>query len=44
VMNERQRAYVDFCLSRLEYWWSHLPRHSMAKLLDARDADEAHPP
>lgn len=42
-MNERQRAHVDFYLARLEYWRSHRPHNSTARLLAARDADEAHP-
>lgn len=43
VMNERQRAHIDFYLARLEYWQSHRPHHSTARLLAARDADEKHP-
>jgi hypothetical protein len=42
-MNERQRAHVDFYLRRLEYWQSHRPHNSTARLLAARDADEAYP-
>ncbi len=42
-MNERQRAHIDFYLRRLKYWRTHRPYHSTARLLAARDADEAHP-
>jgi hypothetical protein len=43
MMNERQQAHIDFYLERLAYWRSRRPHHSTAKLLAARDADEAHP-
>ena len=43
AMNERQRTHADFYLARLQYWESHRPHHSTARLLAARDADEAHP-
>ena len=42
-MNERQRSHIDFYLERLEYWKRHKPASSTARLLAARDADEAHP-
>lgn len=42
-MNERQQAHVDFYLQRLEYWKGRKPAYSTARLLAARDADEAHP-
>jgi len=42
-MNERQQAHIDFYLERLEYWQAHKPNQSTARLLAARDADEAHP-
>ena len=42
-MNERQQAHVDFYLQRLDYWRTHRPNNSTARLLAARDADEAHP-
>ena len=42
-MNERQQAFVAFYLERLAYRRSHPPHHSTARLLAARDADEAHP-
>jgi hypothetical protein len=43
TMNERQQAHVDFYLQRLEYWKGRKPAYSTARLLAARDADEAHP-
>lgn len=42
-MNDRQHSHVDFYLQRLEYWHTHRPHQSTARLLAARDADEAHP-
>lgn len=42
-MNERQQAHIDHYLQRLEYWTNHRPTSSTARLLAARDADEAHP-
>jgi hypothetical protein len=42
-VNERQQAHIDFYLERLEYWRTHRPNNSTARLLAARDADEAHP-
>jgi hypothetical protein len=42
-MNERQQAHIDFYLERLGHWERHRPTSSTAKLLAARDADEAHP-
>ncbi len=42
-MNERQQAHIDFYLQRLAYWEVHRPASSTARLLAARDADEAHP-
>ena len=42
-MNERQQAHIDFYLRRLEYWKGRKPASSTARLLAARDADEAHP-
>ena len=42
-MNERQRSHIDYYLQRLEYWKSRKPACSTARLLAARDADEAHP-
>src|SRR5215207_4078594 len=43
MMNERRQAHIDFYLERLEYWRSYRPHHSTARLLAARDADEAYP-
>jgi len=43
AMNERQQAHIDFYLERLGYWKQHRPASSTARLLAARDADEAHP-
>lgn len=42
-MNERQGAHIDYYLRRLEYWKTRKPACSTARLLAARDADEAHP-
>jgi hypothetical protein len=43
AMNERQQSHVDYYLERLVYWKSRKPVSSNARLLAARDADEAHP-
>jgi hypothetical protein len=43
AMNERQHAHIDYYLERLEYWKERKPASSTARLLAARDADEAHP-
>jgi hypothetical protein len=43
VMNERQQSHIDYYLERLEYWRKRKPASSTARLLAARDADEAHP-
>lgn len=42
-MNERQQAHIDFFLERLGYWKGLKPQCSTARLLAAKDADEAHP-
>jgi hypothetical protein len=42
-MNERQQAHIAYYLRRLEYWKGRKPAFSTARLLAARDADEAHP-
>lgn len=42
-MNERQQGHIDFYLERLDYWKVLKPQCSTARLLAARDADEAHP-
>jgi hypothetical protein len=41
-MNERQQGHIDFYLGRLEYWRT-LKNHTTARMLAARNADEAHP-
>ena len=43
AMNERQQAHIDYYLQRLEYWKARRPVFSTARMLAARDADEAHP-
>jgi hypothetical protein len=43
AMNERQQSHIDYYLQRLEYWKEQKPASSTARLLAARDADEAHP-
>jgi hypothetical protein len=43
MMNERQQAHIEFYLERLDYWQGRKPASSTARLLAARDADEAHP-
>ena len=42
-MNERQQSPIAYYLERLEYWRKRKPASSTARLLAARDADEAHP-
>jgi hypothetical protein len=42
-MNERQQSHIDYYLQRLEYWSGRKPAYSTARMLAARDADEAHP-
>lgn len=42
-MNERQQSHIDHYLLRLEYWQGRRPTYSTARMLAARDADEAHP-
>lgn len=42
-MNERQQSHIRYYLKRLEYWQSRKPASSTARLLAARDADDAHP-
>lgn len=41
-MNESQQAHIDFYLERFEYWKT-LKDYTTARMLAARDADEAHP-
>ena len=43
MMNERRQAHVVFYFKRLDYWKGRKPAYSTARLLAARDADEAHP-
>ena len=43
TMNRRQHSHIDFYLERLSYWQELRPHNSTARLLAARDADEAHP-
>lgn len=43
AMNERQRTHIDYYLQRFAYWKERKPASSTARLLAARDADEAHP-
>ncbi len=43
TMNERQQAHIDYYLQRLEHWKGRKPAYSTARLLAARDADDAHP-
>lgn len=43
LMNERQRAHIDFFLERIEYWRKLKRDETMARMLAARDADHAHP-
>ena len=43
TVNERQQLHINFYLQRLEYWKGRKPAYSTARLLAARDADEAHP-
>ena len=43
VMNERRQSHIKHYFQRLTYSRAHKPHGSTAKLLAARDADEAHP-
>lgn len=43
AVNGRQQSHIDYYLRRLEYWKGRKPASSTARLLAARDADEAHP-
>jgi hypothetical protein len=42
-MNERQRAHVDYFLERIEYWRGLKRDNTLARMLAARDANNAHP-
>jgi hypothetical protein len=43
AMNNRHQSHIDHYLQRLEYWKGRKSAPSTARLLAARDADEAHP-
>jgi hypothetical protein len=43
VMNERQQAHIDYFLERVEHWRQLKPDETTARMLAARDADDAHP-
>lgn len=42
-MNERQQSHVDYFFVRIDYWRGLGRDGTMARMLAARDADEAHP-
>jgi hypothetical protein len=42
-VNDRQQAHIDYYLRRLTHWRERKPATTTARLLAARDADEAHP-
>jgi hypothetical protein len=42
-MNERQWAHINYFLERVEYWRRLKPDVTTARILAARDADDAHP-
>jgi hypothetical protein len=42
-MNERRQSHIAYYLERLAYWRVRKPAYLTARLLAARDADEAHP-
>ncbi len=42
-MNERQQSHADHFLERLEYWRGLKRDLTAARMLAARDADNAHP-
>lgn len=42
-MNERQRAHVEYFLERIEHWRGLKRDRALARMLAARDADDAHP-
>lgn len=42
-MNERQLAHIDLFLERVEYWKALKRDKWTARMLAARDADQAHP-
>ncbi len=43
AMNERQQAHIDYFLERIEYWGRLKRDDTLARMLAARDADDAHP-
>lgn len=43
TMNERQQAHVTYFLGRVEYWKGLKREYWSARMLAARDADQAHP-
>lgn len=42
-MNDRQQAHIDYFLERIEYWRERKRDEAVARMLAARDADDAHP-
>jgi hypothetical protein len=42
-MNDRQQAHIDYFLERIEHWRELKRDETVARMLAARDADEAHP-
>jgi hypothetical protein len=42
-MNERQWAHINYSLERVEYWRRLKPDVTTARMLAARDTDDAHP-
>lgn len=42
-MNERQQAHIGYFLERVEYWEGLKRDRAVARMLAARDADQAHP-
>ena len=42
-MNERQQAHIDYFLERIRYWEGLKRDKWTARVLAARDADQAHP-
>lgn len=42
-MNERQQAHITYFLERAEYWKGLKRDYWAARMLEARDADHAHP-
>ena len=42
-MNERQQAHIDYFLGQIEYWRGLKRDGTTARMLAARDADNAYP-